>query len=308
MTMKFPPRREKRTIETDMMHDVADRTMGIHDTSPIVVWTGESRLGKTTTKEWLTDRINKAFASDNPAAFKAAHYQATEIGPWPGTDKKAMCAFHNGILGTLDEGLKRRLKADGLAELIVKSLKKRRIEMVFVDEAGLYSITAIRGLVAIRDRAVEEDHRLTLVLIGMDDLPVKLEAVPQIAGRVHEWCYFKPYDLEETVNLVTQISDLWANADRADIEVSRQIQFIHQITRGVAGQIVPFIRKVEQAVGSLEEPLSVSMLKAVHLRTLNGRRRAQQAARNNYVSPTPAPRAKTPTKPNATGKPKKKTP
>ena len=281
-TLKFPPRQAAPIIETDLMHDVVDRTLIIHNRSPLVVWTGSSGLGKTTTAAWLKRRIKEAFSTDNPDAFLAKHYQATELADWHSVGKTAMGAFHAGVLGELDSGLYKRFRANELADLIVTGLIQSRIELVCIDEAGLYGLRAIRGLVAIRDRAVERGHRLTLVLIGMDDLPIKLKATPQIAGRVHEWCCFRPYSLAETIELVTELTDLWSGADMVDPAVKRQFEFIHAITHGVARQIAVFVDKIEHAAYQLDRPLSVAFLKAVHMRTTKEQKRSESAAKNNY--------------------------
>jgi type II secretory pathway predicted ATPase ExeA len=158
---------------------------------------------------------------------------------------------------------------------------KRRIEMVFVDEAGLYSLPALRGLIAIRDHMVEEGGRLTLVLIGMDDLPTKIDQNPQVAGRVHEWCFFEPYTPSETEQLVRAISPLWASADSENLEVQRQLTFLHQASNGIPGHVVPFVQKVEQEVAGGQK-LSVALLKAVQLRTARNRKQSQTAQRNAY--------------------------
>lgn len=285
-TMVFPNRRKAPIVETALMHEVTDRTLAVHYKSPIIVWTGQSHLGKTTTATWFRDRINLAYEAENPDAFRAGYYQATEVPAWyHSPDKMAMGAFHSGILGPLDSGLYRRLKPDELAKHIVTGLIKRQIEMAIVDEAGLYSLPALRGLITIRDRAVIQEHPLTIVLIGMDDLPFKITATPQIDERVHEWLYFKSYTLQETIDLATEVTDLWRDADLSSVEVQRQFQFIHDHTDGVAGRIVAFLGKVEADLAFSERELSVAFLKAIHLRTLRAKERAQQAARNGYINP-----------------------
>jgi hypothetical protein len=84
----------------------------------------------------------------------------------------------------------------------------------------------------------------------MDDLPLKLDANPQLAGRIHEWCYFEPCPIQDTIKLVTLMSDLWTDADLDSIEVQRQFDVIHNTTGGVLGRIVPFIQMVEQEIAS----------------------------------------------------------
>lgn len=293
-TFNFPVRHAAPIIETNLMRDVENRSLAIHNRSPLVVWTGNSGLGKTTTAAWLTNRINEAFSADNPNAFRAKHYEATELADWHSVGKTAMGALHSGVLGELDSGLYKRLRANELADLVVIGLIRQRIEVVCLDEAGLYGLRALRGLVAIRDRAVQRGHRLTLILIGMDDLPIKIKATPQIDGRVHEWCLFEPYSLSETIELVNHLTELWSGADMADPQVRRQFEFIHSVTSGVARQIAVFVDKAQHAASQLDRPLSVAFLRAVHLRTTREQKRSEQAAMNNY-RPSKKPEETNPT-------------
>ena len=282
----FPVCREEVRIETGFMKHIEELTLGTYNSSGVIVWTGSSGLGKTTTALWMKDRIEEAYSDDIPDAFRAKHYQSTQLDDRPSVEKAAMKSFHLGILGPLDNGLYRRVGAQELAEHIVTALIKKRIGIAFVDEAGLCCVNAIRALIAVRDLAVKKGHRLTMVLIGMDDLPIKLEANAQVYGRIKEWCFFQPYSLEETADLALEVSDLWEGADLDDLEVKRQMAMLHQVTGGVPGLLVPFLEKVEKRLARSSRELSAAFLMGVHQRSLNAQTKARQAARGNYSFPT----------------------
>lgn len=292
----FPERRQMPVVVTELMRDMKTRVMALHNASPIVVWSGSSGRGKTTTATWLTKLINAAFDPENPNAFKAHHYQIKGRADWHSVEKTAMATFHVEVIGPLDDGLYRRLRACELADLIVETLIQKRIELVFVDEAGLYSVPALRGLVAIRDQALKKGHRFSLVLIGMDDLPSLLRSNAQIEGRIKEWCFFEPYTLEETIDLALQVTDLWREADLSEPDVARQLRYLQEVTHGIPGKIVPFLQMVEAERRIHEWPLSVGLMKAAHLRTQKDLERSVEAAKGGFIerrtSPEESPKKK----------------
>ena len=51
-----------------VMKQIIRRTLAVHTLSAIVVWYGESRIGKTTTAEYTVAKILEAYDDDNPLA------------------------------------------------------------------------------------------------------------------------------------------------------------------------------------------------------------------------------------------------
>lgn len=281
----FPELETARIIETEQMRRVIARTMAVHRGSSLLPWVGRSRLGKTTTARYLNNLINENFSSDDPRAFRSVHYEVGEIAGWTGFEqKKGIRSLFHACVGRLEEGLYRRSLPEDLARQLVHALKKKRIQLIFVDEAGNLSVDAIRGMVLARDTAELENWTLSIVFIGMDDLPAKMVSLPQINNRTDEWCYFEPYSLEETFVLLGHLHPHFARLNLSNKEHREQIEFIYEQYGGVPGLIVPFIRRLKSRQNTeLEGVIDIEGLIAVHLSTLRDKDKALADSRGGYT-------------------------
>lgn len=269
----FPERTDQDIIRTGMMRAAKRRTFAVHKRGGLVVWSGDSRIGKTTTAEWLEEEIESRYSSDNPNAFRGLHYEVGELGRRAsnGHTKKALRSLHHATLGRLDEGIFRSAPPEDLARLIVHGFKRRRLEMVFVDEVGLYTPEAIRGLVLVGDWARKMDHRLTLVLIGMDDLEATIAMIPQVERRVREWICYDPPEVEETAELLACCSGLFSERSLEDPETHELVEWIHERHGGLPGLILPFLERLEGRIGG--QDLTLEVLHVTHNLTNNDRNR-----------------------------------
>lgn len=282
----FPELETVPIIETEQMVRVTNRTMAVHRGSTLLPWVGRSRLGKTTTARYLNNLINENFSSDDPRAFRSVHYEVGGLSGWSGDDdqKKGIRSLFHACVGRMDDTLYRRSLSEDLARQLVHSLKKKRIQMIFVDEAGNLSVDAIRGMVLARDTAELSEWTLSIVFIGMDDLPAKLVSLPQIHNRTDEWCYFEPYSLEETFMLLGKLHPHFAGLNLKNKEHLEQVEFIYEQFGGVPGLIVPFIRRLKSRQHTeLEGIIDITGLMAVHLSTLRDKDKALEDSRSGYT-------------------------
>ncbi|HNV75875.1 MAG TPA: ATP-binding protein [Gemmatimonadaceae bacterium] len=282
--VQFPERRETENVivETPLMTRTATRTLALHYGSPLVVWTGPSRNGKTETAKWLRDNINQASESD-PNGFRAVLFEYG--GGTAGSKnemKRVIRSVYQATVAKLDEGLFRQSPSEDLALHVVKGLRAKNIQMLMVDEAGLLKVEGLRALVTIRDVAEHHGWPLSIVLIGMDNLPADIARLPQIARRVHEWCYFEPYVLEETYELLAGLDPQFAKL-RLDVPAQRDmIAFIQEISAGLPGLLAPYLRKLHYNQSMLGGPLSLTLLRAVHMLTDKEHQKALGAASTEY--------------------------
>lgn len=286
-TFQFPKKQQPSTIESGMMREAEERTLRVQQESALVAWWGTQRIGKTTTARWFVRRINAAYEknSKNPDAFRAVHY---EVGQIPKSaarpQKKAIRSLWHATVGNLDEGLYRQGTPESLARLLVKGLAKRNIELVCVDEAGLLSLPAIRGMVLVRDTAKNLDRTFSLVFIGMDDLPQKLDRHPQVSGRVHDWINFDPHELEETAALLASMGAPFNGLSLQNDDDREVIEWIHNRFDGIPGKVVPFCRRAGPRLAQLGWKLSVENCKATHQITLRDKKRSLEGARRQWAS------------------------
>ena len=271
-TFKFPIPRKKVIVETELMLEMESRVLAIHGLCGLCVWYGSSGAGKSTSAEWMTERINEAFYANNQHSFKAVKYEVGKIkAGWGNEAKRAIRSLYSAIAGvTIDEGFYGRSTAEELADLIVYTAQKEQIQIAFVDEAGLLSLDAIGGLVLVSDKAKELGFNLTIVLVGMDDLPQKLDPKrrPQIYRRIHDWCYFRHYDLDQTVTLLKALHPHFASLDETQRSDGEQFKFVHEISNGLPGFIVQFISRFDAQYKVSTDAVDTTFLRAVHLRTV----------------------------------------
>lgn len=286
-TFQFPKKRKTPILETGMMRSAERRTMEVQQGSALVAWWGTQRIGKSTTARWMVRRINSAYQEDaqHPDTFRAVHY---EVGMIPRSasrpQKMAIRSLWHATVSSLDEGVYRQETPESLARLLVHELAKRNIELICVDEAGLLSLPAIRGMVLVRDTAKNLGRTLSLVFIGMDDLPQKLDRHPQVSGRVHDWVDFHAHELEETAALLASLGAPFQGLNLEDDDDREVIEWIHQRFEGIPGDIVPFCRRLAPRLKRSGDPLTVENCKVTHQITLRDKKRSLKGARGQWAS------------------------
>lgn len=268
-------RRSFQIVETSQMRRVARETLDLHGGGTMIVWTGREGIGKTTTAQWLVNQLAERYEEDDPDAFRTQYFE-TGGTPARATNpgKKALRTLFTKTIGQLDEGVYRRADAEDLAELILVGLKRQNVQLVFIDEAGKLSVDAIRGLVLVRNLAHTEGWNLTLVFIGMDNLGGMMRSVPQIERRVEGWSYFKPYDVEETHTLLSELHPHFAGLDLDDPEGRAQVEYLHEQYAGLPAQMVAFLRKLDRRHERMDRGIDMTLIKAVHLTTVRDKRLA----------------------------------
>jgi hypothetical protein len=289
--LTFPQKKVFKIVETSTMRTVMERTLAVHVLSALVVWYGRSRLGKTTTALLMVDKLAAIYDPNNPDAFRAVHYEVGGVEAHSGNEvKRGIKSLYNAALSTrLDDAVYVRDPPESLAARLVHGLRLRNIQMIFVDEAGLLSLNAIRGMVLVRDVAENMGWPLTIIFIGMDDLPVKMTKLPQIENRVHEWCFFEEYDLDSTWGMLAELHPHFISLNRDDEAHQKQISFIHQTYGGIPGLIVPFLQRLDHEVNKLRAAnvpfeVDLQLLRATHLRTARAKRKSISQSQEEYGS------------------------
>jgi hypothetical protein len=282
--IQFPVQRSEKVVVTKMMRQIISRTLAVHTLCALVIWYGEGRIGKTTTARLTVKEILDAYDEGNPLAFRAKHIEVGDIPAWSGNEMKkgVKSLYYAALRICLDEGVYRRDPLEAIAARLVLELQKRRIQMIFVDEAGLLSLDAIRGMVLVRDTAENMGWTLTLVFVGMDDLPMKMEKLKQIKGRISEWCYFVEYDLNDTWNLLAELHPHFAGLDRSDENHREQVAFLRDTYGGLPGQLVKFLQQMDYRLQEHRGAIDLSFLRGVHLLTARDRERMIQHSRTTY--------------------------
>lgn len=272
-------------IPTDLMCEMENRTVAVQNLSGLVVWYGQAGAGKTTAAQWVRDRINSAFKPEIEYAFKSVFYEVGKVKTGSGNEaKQALRSLYRAVTGMLlDEGVYGRNTVDEIADLIIHAAKRYRIQLVFVDEAGLLSVDAISALILAANKAKHLDWLLNIVLIGMDDLAEKLSERkrPQIFRRVHDWCYFRNYDIDQTADLLRALHPHFAELNADNLSDWEQVKLIHEFSGGLPGFIVQFLSRFDAQYRNFAGIIDTRFLRAVHLRTVYDRRDILEQSKRN---------------------------
>jgi hypothetical protein len=260
------PNRHTGRIDTAIMASTMERTVAVHHQHGLVVWTGPSRVGKTTTARYMRDLLNAQ--ASGPQGFTAVHFEVGGVGRWSGNEqKKALRSVHHATLGRVDEGRYNRALPEEAAGEIVTGLEQRNIQMIFVDEAGCLSVNALRAFALLCDTARNMDFSLTIVLVGMDDLAAKLRSVEQVYNRVIEWCYFEPYTIDETWAFLRAMHPHFRTLQRGRHDDDGQVEMVHQRFGGLPGLMAPFLRRLDYWRPRLAGDSSFELVRTVILMT-----------------------------------------
>jgi hypothetical protein len=283
---QFAPPAEEIIVPTGMMLEVISRTAAVHPGNSI--WYGDSRIGKTTTAKFMVQQIMKAYDPQNPHAYRAAHYEVGEIREWTGNEmKQGVKSLYYATLGRFDEGIYRHDPTESVATHLVHGLRRKNIQMIFIDEAGTLSLEAMRGMVLVGDIAKNMNYPLSLVFIGMDDLPTKVRHLPQVDKRCVEWCYFEAYSLNDTANLLAELHPHFGRLDFNNPKHYEQVKCIYDLMGGFPGLIVPFLRKLEHCQRQVPEEITTTYLRTIHLRTVMDRKQSVNKSLDIYQGRPP---------------------
>lgn len=254
-------------IPTGFMVEVENRFKAIFFEGGFLVWYGYAGAGKTTCAEWLTARINESFDAENPLCFKALHYE-TGKSTGQSAGKRTLRTLFKEVTGyAFDSGTYRESDVKEVAEEVLYTIMRKKLGVICIDEAGLLNLDAISAFALLLDIAKKHKHNLTIILIGMDDLPLKMDkhTRPQLYRRVHDWCNFKDYSLEDTFNLLSGLHPYFKGIDRTNSDQWNQVRIVHELTEGLPGLIVQFLAKFNSTYKKVPDLIDSTLLRSIHL-------------------------------------------
>jgi hypothetical protein len=285
----YPSRKTEQIVKLPLMRAIIRRTLEAHADPGLVMWAGPSRNGKTTTAKFMVSQMNIDAEAQVEGAFRGRHMEVGS-GPRTASQKWGIKHLYWEFAGKVAERIFQRETPRSLALHVVDALRKWRIQMVFVDEAGYLSTEELQGMVLVLDVAREEDWPLTIVLIGMNDLPIKVNNCPQINGRVVSWSFFEAYGLEDTLDFLANLNSEFAKLSLRVPAHREIVEFIKGEFGGILGEMVKFLRHLNHRRNADPgDPFDLLLMRAVALSMKCERDRSLNASRSGkWVTPDPA--------------------
>lgn len=242
--LSFPSAKQKVRILTSMMKYASMLTLKAHCNGGLVLWSGGVGRGKTWCAEWMVEELNAQYDSQNPDSFRLIHYEAGKIAKWSGREEKiALRSLYHKVIGPMDEGVYRTFPLEAIADMIVHGMRTMAYQIIFVDEAGRLSLNALDALVLVSNTAQSAGWPLTIVLIGMDDLPIKITLNRRIYSRICQKICFMPYTLTETWDLLAALEPHFASLDRNNYRHREQVELVHMLSGGNAREITSLVSR-----------------------------------------------------------------
>lgn len=291
MAYSFAPRPVTTVVETGMMRYTSNIVANVHSTrGQFVVVTGTSGVGKTTTAQRIRDDINAAFAQDpdNVDAYGARYYSTTDHRVSKRKDvsllgqRRLLAEFAQEVLQLAVPTDIRTLDIAKWMNCIILGLRQQAIQIVFIDEAGYLPPAALDCLAALVNKAAstEYQHPLTIVLLGMHDLPGNVRALPNLERRVADWVSFEPCGEEEVQQVLAPLNPFFAELDLSSEDGQSVMTFLRSAEvsgGGMLGLIVPLAERAVAHARHRKVPMSLLQLRVAHASKLTASAQSEAA-------------------------------
>lgn len=159
---------------------------------------------------------------------------------------------------------------------MVGRFRNRGTQWLFLDEAGLLSFDGLNALIALYDAARTLQYPLSLVLLGNDDLALKVKRRSQVDNRVKEWIYVNPLTYDQLHSTLPQLAPVLQSSTTD--ELTRLSQFLHDTYHGNLRATQACLERLF-ACWIPPQPLNQVLLLAAHEQSARAQQRALDDAR-----------------------------
>jgi hypothetical protein len=215
----------------------------------MVVITGKAGAGKTTAALYIEQLVNDAFEAEAENAFRAKHYVATDLRRSSGQvlQRRLLAEFARQVLNLTITSDMRSIDVPALMSTIARGLRLANMQLVFIDEAGHIPPAGLDHLATlINFITTSERHPITIVLVGMHDLPTNVLQLPQVARRVAEFIHFERYDAKTALTVLRTINNYFSTLDLNSDEGRDAMAFLlspEVSDGGLIGLMVPLVER-----------------------------------------------------------------
>jgi type II secretory pathway predicted ATPase ExeA len=258
-------------VLTPAIRDTIEGCMHARLNPGLQVILGGVGVGKTTLARYMVDQLKRGEMPKVPTDYRGLYFAAAGDTGARGM-KHGIYRLHAQVIGELTQHQMRTLTSERLASDVVNALRKKSIQMVFVDEAGTLSAEEIRGFVTVFDLALHEGFVLTFVLVGTEPLRIKIKSQEQVNSRVMHWVRIEPWDLDDMWTLLRRLSPRFQPPEAADDQHRELVAFVHDTYGGVPRDVLPFLNELELKLAQKPEtPFDLTLFKFVAAAIRRGR-------------------------------------
>ncbi|MBY0489469.1 MAG: AAA family ATPase [Gemmatimonadaceae bacterium] len=212
-------------------------------------WTGPPGLGKSIAAQQLALECNQEADANLPGAFRAVYFATAGDADHETTRgmKRGVYTVFQGVLEeSLSAGEYKHMTENELAEMVVEHCRLMNIQLIVVDEAGTKTEAEMRGMAHITNLALEEHWRLSILLVGMDDLANKMDEQKSLSSRTRRVLVFQHWSTEDFQTFLETrdgiIGEIFAKPTK---DTRRVIEILHGACRGEPRELDTLVCEVE---------------------------------------------------------------
>lgn len=267
-------------VETRLTRETATRLIGLHlGATQFAAIFGPAGIGKTEAAKLLNDTLHRDAENKVPASFRAKYIEMPTVRKYTGNvEKQALGVIYNEVIGPLSPNEARGMSQQIMVRSIVQQLETGNIQMLFIDEAGRIDAQALEALTYLLNSASHSAHPLTIVLIGMHDLPHLIERVPQVHSRVADTITLREYDASGAYDLLSKIYPAIGALRFETPEAAALMEYLVSACHGVAREMVHLVDRASAMASMRGVPLNLTALKAARHLSLSDHEAAKQIA------------------------------
>lgn len=285
----YAPLTKRRVVVTDTIELAASRIMICHQTrGQFAVMAGRSGAGKTTAATYICSSLTEDCDKKEPHSFRAKHYVSSDMRAVRADviERRLLAEFLGKALDISVPVDSRRQSPAMLSSQILVALQQRNIQMVFIDEAGLIPSLGLNVLANLLNEAgTRYGFPLTIVLVGMNDLPLTVGELPQVERRVLDTICFEPYNAAEALVVLREVDPYFIDLQSRPAEHDEVMEFLMSpevSDGGMLGQMIQLVERASKYAKVQGRPLSITALRTAHLIKAKDAERAAMDARQGY--------------------------
>ena len=288
----YAPLTKRRIVVTDTIELAASRIMICHQTrGQFAVMAGRSGAGKTTAATYICSALTADCDKKEPHSFRATHYVSSDMRTvrTDMIERKLLAEVLGKALDISVPVDSRRQSPAMLSSQLLVALQQRNIQMVFIDEAGLIPSLGLNVLANLLNEAdTKYDFPLTIVLVGMNDLPLTVRELPQVQRRVADTVCFEPYNAADALVVLREVDSYFSELPSRPAEHDEVMEFLMSpevSDGGMLGQMIQLVERASKYAKVQGQNLSITALRTAHLIKAKDAERAAIDARQGYRGP-----------------------
>lgn len=178
--------------------------------------------------------------------------------------------MYGEIFGELSPSKQAAKRENGMTTELVEHFRLYGTRLLILDEAGTQSAEQLRGITGIADAARRTGVPLTILLVGMDELPKKLYTKAQVKRRVRGWEIFNDWPREDLEALVLAHSPVLSAIRETDTDVKAVLDLLLTHAKGCLSDVVESTVDLEERLAALDEPCPMPRVLRICKQMLRG--------------------------------------